>query len=69
MLLIEDKRLFPVDPVFGAMGKGCPAQSQAILGRGREADLGSACHMQKGLIIPSMLLIEPQSQHEASPGV
>lgn len=67
MLLIGDKRLFPVDLVLGAMGKGCPAQSQAILGR--EGDSGSACQMQKGLIIPSMLLIEPQSQHEASPEV
>lgn len=67
MFLIGDKRLFPVDPVLGAMGKGCLAQSQAILGR--EGDSDSACQMQKGLIIPSMLLIEPWSQHEASPEV
>lgn len=64
MFLIGDKRLFPVDPVLGAMGKGCPAQNQAFLGR--EGDSGSVCQMQKGLIIPSILLLGPQSQQEAS---
>lgn len=52
MFLIGDKRLFPVDPVPGAMGKGCTAQSQAILGRGREGASGSGWQTEKASWFP-----------------
>jgi len=53
MFLIGDKRLFPADPVLGAMGKGCTAQSQAILGRERKRGSGSVQWMGKASRFPA----------------